>query len=173
MEIYRANNRPLIAITGKKNSGKTTVIESLIRLLTVKGWRVGTVKHHHHGDFEPDTPGKDSHRHFEAGATGVVLAAPRKLAYFKRTEDEVPSVDTLVSHFSDETNLILLEGFHSSSLPRVEISREDISAELLTDNNELLIAVVTDNKDIDFDPKFGLDQIESLADHLEVYLRSE
>ncbi|MCP4728353.1 MAG: bifunctional molybdopterin-guanine dinucleotide biosynthesis protein MobB/molybdopterin molybdotransferase MoeA, partial [bacterium] len=62
MEIYRANNIPLIAITGKKNSGKTTVIESLIRLLTEKGWRVGTVKHHHHGDFEPDTPGKDSHR---------------------------------------------------------------------------------------------------------------
>ncbi len=166
----KINDIPLIAITGKKNSGKTTVIEKLIGHMSEKGWNIGSIKHHHHGDFEPDTPGKDSFRHFEAGATGVVLAAPGKTAYFERTRNELPALESLVSHFSDDTNLILLEGFHGSSLPRVEISRKEISSTLLTNKKELLIAVVTDNEDIDSQPKFELDQIGDLADYLHDYL---
>src|SRR6266545_6948179 len=31
-----------------------------------RGYRVATIKHHHHGDFEADQPGKDSWRHARA-----------------------------------------------------------------------------------------------------------
>jgi molybdopterin-guanine dinucleotide biosynthesis protein B len=54
---------PIIAIVGRTNSGKTTLIEQLIPALARRGCRVATIKHHHHGDFEADHPGKDSWRH--------------------------------------------------------------------------------------------------------------
>ena len=54
------DDRQLIfAISGYKNSGKTTMIENLIPILTGYGYKVATIKHDAH-DFEPDVPGTDS-----------------------------------------------------------------------------------------------------------------
>ena len=49
---------PLVSIVGKTNSGKTTVIEKLLPELVRRGYRVATIKHHAHKDFEIDIPGK-------------------------------------------------------------------------------------------------------------------
>ena len=50
------DDRQLIfAISGYKNSGKTTLIENLIPILTEYGYKVATIKHDAH-DFEPDVP---------------------------------------------------------------------------------------------------------------------
>ena len=58
----------LVAIVGKSDSGKTTLIEKVVPQLVKLGLRVGTVKHDAHS-FEIDHPGKDSWRHGQAGAT--------------------------------------------------------------------------------------------------------
>src|SRR3972149_10484765 len=54
---------------GYKKVGKTTLIEKLIAELSNRGYRVGTVKHHH-SDFpvSVDTVGTDTWRHRQAGA---------------------------------------------------------------------------------------------------------
>ena len=49
-------NRAIAAISGVKNSGKTTLMEKLIRVLTGRGLQVAAVKHDGH-DFTPDVPG--------------------------------------------------------------------------------------------------------------------
>lgn len=59
---------PIVSIVGTSGVGKTTILEKLIPELTRRGLRVGTVKHHAHGEFEMDRPGKDSWRHKKAGA---------------------------------------------------------------------------------------------------------
>ena len=56
-------------VTGWKNSGKTTIVERLVRELTARGLTVSTVKHAHHAT-DVDRPGRDSHRHREAGGMG-------------------------------------------------------------------------------------------------------
>ena len=61
---------PAVAVVGRHNSGKTTLIVKLIAELTRRGIDVGSVKHHHRTGFEFDVPGKDSYRHREAGASG-------------------------------------------------------------------------------------------------------
>jgi len=66
---------PVIAIIGKKNCGKTTLIEKLIPEFIDLGYRVGTIKHHH-GTMSMDQPGKDTWRHKQAGAHAVVLSSP-------------------------------------------------------------------------------------------------
>ncbi len=61
----------LVAVVGKSDSGKTTLIEKLVPELVKLGLRVGTVKHDAHS-FEIDHPGKDSWRHGQAGAQAYV-----------------------------------------------------------------------------------------------------
>ena len=69
---------PVVAIIGKKNCGKTTLIEKLIPELIDLGYRIGTIKHHH-GDISIDQPGKDTWRHKQAGAHAVVLVNTREI----------------------------------------------------------------------------------------------
>ena len=54
---------PAVAVVGRHNSGKTTLIERLIAELTGRGLDVGSIKHHSHRGFDIDIPGKDSYRH--------------------------------------------------------------------------------------------------------------
>ena len=70
---------PIVAVVGKSNSGKTTLIEKLIPELNKRGYRVATVKHHNHL-LEIDTPGKDSWRHKQAGAQTTFISTPGALA---------------------------------------------------------------------------------------------
>jgi molybdopterin-guanine dinucleotide biosynthesis protein B len=62
----------VVAVSGIKNSGKTSLIEKLLPALTRRGLRVATVKHDGHR-FEPDRPGTDSFRHLTAGAVGTAV----------------------------------------------------------------------------------------------------
>ncbi|MFZ3062973.1 MAG: molybdopterin-guanine dinucleotide biosynthesis protein MobB, partial [Actinomycetota bacterium] len=49
---------PVISIVGRPKEGKTALIEDLVTELKKRGYRVGTIKHHAHEDFEIDQPGK-------------------------------------------------------------------------------------------------------------------
>ena len=46
----------LFGVAGDKNTGKTTLMEELIRRLTNRGWKVAAIKHDGH-DFEADREG--------------------------------------------------------------------------------------------------------------------
>ena len=67
----------LFGVAGDKNTGKTTLMEELIRRLTNRGWKVAAIKHDGH-DFEADREGTDSWRHYHAGAYGTVVFSNRK-----------------------------------------------------------------------------------------------
>ena len=75
MNIYVPS--PAVAIVGRHNSGKTTLVEKLIAQIVSRGLDVGSIKHHSHKDFEIDHPGKDSYRHRAAGASETVIACER------------------------------------------------------------------------------------------------
>ena len=60
------------AVCGVKNTGKTTLIEKLIREYAARGVRTAVIKHDGH-DFICDVPGTDSSRFYEAGAYGTAV----------------------------------------------------------------------------------------------------
>ena len=64
-------------VAASSNSGKTTLIEKIVRMLKARGLRVAVIKHASAG-FELDKQGKDSWRFQEAGADTVVLVGPGK-----------------------------------------------------------------------------------------------
>ena len=51
----------VIAVSGEKNSGKTTLIEAVLPILAARGYRVAVIKHDGHS-FEPDVPGTATRR---------------------------------------------------------------------------------------------------------------
>ena len=53
-------NLPIIAIIGGKKSGKTTVVEFLVKAFTSKGFKVATAKHISLPDFSLDKKGTDT-----------------------------------------------------------------------------------------------------------------
>ena len=113
---------PAIAIVGRHNSGKTTLVVKLIGELASRGLDVGSVKHHHHDRFEIDIPGKDSYRHRHAGATETVIACPGQVACVKSVEGELECseiVRAMPGH-----DIVIVEGYRKSGLPTIEVMRQ-------------------------------------------------
>ena len=107
--------KPVIyAISGYKNSGKTTLMTALIAELTRRGYRVASIKHDGH-DFDPDVPGTDSYRHRIAGAYGTAVFSQKRFMVTKTWEK--PDMNALISAFP-EADVLLLEGFKDSSYPK-------------------------------------------------------
>ena len=153
----------IIAVVGKSKSGKTTLIERLIPEIKRRGYRVGSVKHAHHG-FDIDKAGKDSYRHRAAGADVVVVASPDEIAMVKRIEHD--SLDNLVSYF-DDVDLVLVEGYKKTAHPKIEVFDQTSHAAPLGLNNQELIAFVSDNTvDVDV-PLYRRDQIVEIGDLIE------
>jgi len=108
----------LWGVTGWKNSGKTTLVEGLVRALTARGLRVSTLKRSHHG-FDVDQPGRDSHRHRMAGASEVLVASGARWALMHELrEAEEPSLEALVAKLSPAA-MVLAEGW--KRLPHAKI----------------------------------------------------
>ena len=153
----------IIAVVGKSSSGKTTLIERLIPELKKRGYRIGSVKHAHHG-FEIDQKGKDSYRHRAAGADVVVVASPDEIAMVKRINTD--SLDNLEKFF-DDMDLVLVEGYKRSRKPKIEVfDPGSHDAPLGLDKEELIAFVCDDSVDVDV-PRYRRDQIKELSDLIE------
>lgn len=119
---------PAISIVGRHNSGKTTLIEQVIKELVARGHDVGSIKHHSHVGFDIDYPGKDSYRHRAAGASEVVIAAPDMLARVKMLQEEV-ECNSIVRSMPGH-DIIVVEGYRKSGLPTIEIMRSGNPADV-------------------------------------------
>lgn len=157
---------PILSIVGRSNSGKTTLLEKLIRELTRRGRQVGTIKHHFHGPVEVDVPGKDSWRHKHAGARTVALSSPDTLFMIGDVAEEW-TLETIAHQALFAVDLILTEGFKSGPMPKVEVNRAAQGMSLLCGSADHLVAVVTDRELTLPVPCFGLDAVGPLADFIE------
>ncbi len=152
-------------IVGSKKVGKTTLIERLIPELSRRGYRVGTVKHHH-SDFpiSVDTAGTDSWRHRQAGATGVALVTPTDIALFRNGEDSL-SLDDIVAGLG-ATDIVLVEGFHNEPRVKIEV-RSARSDAALCEKDKNLLAVVAPEAHPASVPSFVPEDIQPIADFIE------
>lgn len=119
---------PAVAVVGRHNSGKTTLIEQLIACLVGRGHDVGSVKHHSHAGFEIDYPGKDSYRHRAAGASETVIACPGQMARIKTVEEELECSEIVRSMPGHD--IVVVEGYRKSGLPTIEIMRSGNPADV-------------------------------------------
>ncbi|OGL38151.1 MAG: molybdopterin-guanine dinucleotide biosynthesis protein B [Candidatus Schekmanbacteria bacterium GWA2_38_11] len=156
----------ILSIVGKSDSGKTTLIEKLLPEIIKRGYKVATIKHHSHDDFQIDVEGKDSWRHAKAGSSTVIISSPTKLAVIKKTEED-KSLNEIRARYCDGIDLVLTEGYKRERHPKIEIFRKAVHKELLCKDDDALVAIVSDKK---FDrnvPQFGLDDIKEIVDFIE------
>ncbi len=179
----RAERPPVLSIVGKSNSGKTTLIEKLLRALTAAGYRIGSIKHDAHS-FEVDVPGKDSWRHREAGAAGVVIASSERLFLTRKLERSLDLWEIIDGHFTKRVetptgatatvlaadydegyDLVLTEGFKRSTAPKIEVQRSARSDALVcSPEADNLIAIASDNDwEVGELPCFHIDDAEGIV----------
>jgi molybdopterin-guanine dinucleotide biosynthesis protein B len=100
----------VVAVVGAKHSGKTMVIENLVRELKSRGYKIGVVKEMVRIP-SVDTQGKETDRYRQAGAE-IVVAVPRnETVLFLNRRLSLRDVLPYVSGF----DYVLLEGFETET----------------------------------------------------------
>lgn len=152
---------PILGFAAYSGTGKTTLIEKLVKSLKAQGLRVAVIKHDGH-DFEIDHEGKDSWRFTQAGADVSVISSARKTALVEQRRLSLEQAAALVH----DVDLILAEGYKQEALTQIGICREAAGKGFTADLSRYA-AVVTDvnigNTDI---PCFGLEDIQELTEFI-------
>ncbi len=158
-------NPAVYIIVGHSGSGKTMLIEALLRELGGRGLRVATIKHAHH-KVVLDTPGKDSWRFRQAGAVVSMLVTSGELQLVADAVDRrEPS--QLAQRFLGEADLVLAEGFSHAKGVKIEVLRRGCSTVPRCSVEDGVIAVVTDIDEVYPQlPHFALDDIAAIAQFL-------
>jgi molybdopterin-guanine dinucleotide biosynthesis protein len=139
---FRRNGlAPLVCFVGNKNSGKTSLVERLVALLTSRGLKVACIKHDAHG-FTIDREGTDTRRFSEAGAARVIISSPGSTAMLESIDGE-RGLDELIALAGADVDMIIAEGFKRSSADKIEVHGEDDPDNLVCIEEELL-ALVSD-----------------------------
>ena len=114
------NNNPLVlGFYGESDSGKTTLVERLIRELTREGHRVAAVKRTDQ-PISIDSTGKDTNRYTQAGAQLVVLSTQVETAFLVKTkndETEIIAKTRLLGDF----DFIFVEGANEKQTPKIRL----------------------------------------------------
>jgi len=101
----------IVAVTGAgRNSGKTTLVENLVKELGKRGFSVATVKKIHEENFTIDKEEKDTWRHAKAGASIVVAAAPKEIALIKKIREGERLKEALKFLGREKLDFIIIEG---------------------------------------------------------------
>ena len=146
----------VIGFSAWSGTGKTTLLEKVIRRMKARGLRVAVVKHDVHG-IAPCDDGKDSGRLRMAGADRVVLIGPEARA---PEESLWEALDALRAE-----DIILVEGFKHAPIPRVGLCRMAVGKPL-PEPPESYIAVVSDAPIATAVPRFGWNGHKELTDFL-------
>jgi molybdopterin-guanine dinucleotide biosynthesis protein MobB len=138
--------RPVLGFAAFSGTGKTTLLEKLLPLLTEQGIAIGMVKHAHHA-FDIDKPGKDSYRLRKAGARQMLIASSQRQALMtENTVAEEPRLDELLERLDlDSIDLVLVEGFKHIPFPKIELHRMALGRPLLYPQDSSIIAVASDH----------------------------
>jgi molybdopterin-guanine dinucleotide biosynthesis adapter protein len=153
----------VFGFAGWSGSGKTTLIEQLIPRFVARGLTVALVKHAHH-EFEIDRPGKDSHRHREAGCQEVLVTSTVRWALIHELRGDAElTLEAALAHLSP-CDIVLVEGFKAASIPKLEIYRESVGKALLHPGDPNILALASDTVLSTALPVFKLDDIDGIAE---------
>jgi molybdopterin-guanine dinucleotide biosynthesis protein B len=109
-----------VAFTGPSNSGKTTLITKVAKIL-LEQYKVAIIKNDPKDKAHFDTQGKDSYKFSQTGAETVVVS-PTRTTYFSQQSRSLDELIMMLGNF----DILLVEGLKTLPLPRIAIFREKI-----------------------------------------------
>ncbi|ECJ9748869.1 molybdopterin-guanine dinucleotide biosynthesis protein B [Listeria monocytogenes] len=129
----------ILQIIGFKNSGKTTLLNALIRASRKENYTVSAIKHDAH-DFSVDHVGTDSYSFQESGAKAVVIANSRQYAVMEQNGIDLKTAIQKLP----ESDIVLIEGYKEGPFPKIILIREQAEIELLK-NSKAVHKIATHN----------------------------
>jgi molybdopterin-guanine dinucleotide biosynthesis protein B len=153
-----------VAVVGYKDSGKTQVVEALFRELTSRGFNVGTLKHTAE-NMPLDTPGKDTHRHREAGSKASAIIHENGAALFI---DGYMTINEAIAKLG-ALDYVVIEGFKTlTTVARVIVPKVTEHVEELSNGLEMAVVdLLKGELPIASTPIIPLDRINELTDIVE------
>lgn len=164
---------PILGFAAYSGTGKTTLLEALLPMLTKAGLRIGMLKHAHH-NFDVDKEGKDSYRLRKAGASQMLISSRNRYALMTETPDAESEFEYLLSRFdTSKLDVILVEGCKNIAFPKIELHREVVGKPWLHPNDTNIIAIAADTKVLETDlPQMDINDLDSIAQFVVSYVES-
>ena len=113
-----------IGFYGYSNTGKTTVMEYLIKELTDRGFKVAAVKTTDK-PISLDTEGKDTWRFAQKGAKIIALSTPVETSYILKQKNDFLSILNHVNHLND-VDVVLIEGARDPGIQKIRFGNTPI-----------------------------------------------
>ena len=112
----------ILAVSGYKNSGKSTLCRELLRLLKDRGFKVGYIKHTHESVASPSA--SDTGRAVGMGVDALLLGDDS--FKYEHVETNIKSMDVraLAGRFFPDSDVVVLEGGKELPLPKVWVLGE-------------------------------------------------
>lgn len=123
--------RRILQVVGYQNSGKTTLVEKIIRAAVEKGLKVGSIKHHGHGGKPDAVRGKDSNKHAEAGAQ-LAAVEGENVVQIEWNPDVFDIEKLLALYEFCGIQFVVIEGYKRAAYEKVVLLKEPEDAVLLT-----------------------------------------
>ena len=141
----------ILSIVGRPGAGKTTLAVALASEYVRKGKRVMAIKH---AGLVPglDRIDSDGQRLFHEGkAERVIVATPGARVITERRADDTDPIQ-LARQYFDGADIVLVEGFTASEVPKIEVFRRGIADAPLyhptLSSAGLWLALVTDDEQL-------------------------
>ncbi|MGL5820066.1 MAG: molybdopterin-guanine dinucleotide biosynthesis protein B [Sarcina sp.] len=159
-------NNIINIVASCSNSGKTTLIEGIIKELKKDNCIISTIKHDVHG-IDVDKKGKDTYRHREAGADNIIISSKKRFVIMEELQEEFTLEQVLTN--CPDSDYIIIEGYKHSIYPKIEIFRKNISKEIITPQNKL-IAIATDDMNLNIDvPLLNLNDYKEVVNFIKKF----
>ena len=154
----------VIGIVGWKNSGKTRLMQKMIKYFSKKNFIVATIKHAHH-NFDIDHKGTDSYLHRKSGANEIIISSSRRWAKIEEIKNRTElSLNNLEKEIKN-ADIVLVEGYKNENNKKIEVIRNKNKKNLYQSLNNV-IAVVC-NKDLKIDiPVFKDTEYKKIGDFI-------
>ena len=159
----------VIGVAGFKNSGKTTLVEKLVRHLTGLGYKVSTVKHAHHS-FDIDHEGRDSFRHRKAGASEVAVISQERTAIIHELRGQQPPSLQDVLDRLQPCDLVIVEGYKRDTHDKIEVRNVDLTHPPLAGEDPTVVAIAANGPVSATVPVFDRDDVTALASFILLHL---
>jgi molybdopterin-guanine dinucleotide biosynthesis protein B len=161
----------VIGVVGWKDTGKTTLVEKLIKEFNQRNFTVSTIKHAHH-NFSIDRKGSDSFRHFNAGSRETIVASEKKWVKFSR---QLGKSDIDLNYLLKQVSfadIIIVEGFKASRHDKIEVIERKNGREPLFRNDTTICGLIVNNNKINNTklPQFERDSVGEICDFIEKIL---
>lgn len=124
----------VFSVVGVHHSGKTTIIENVIKELRNRGYSVGSVKEIHFEKFAIDTEGTNTHRHKMAGSQLVTARGIYETDILYQTKLNMDEILKFYNH-----DYVVLEGVTDIRVPKIISAHTE--EEVLERLDELTFAI--------------------------------